>query len=425
MFQDSLSFDVWADGYVQQRFFFAQNDARYPKIPDHFTVELLPGEETLGGKVTDEQGRPIAGVKVIVWGYLGEKKDKHELAYMVDATTDERGQWRCRCFRSMTFAYLYLSHPDYLSDGNAHPRQHGQPAARGKPARGEAPAKDEPLARLRDFSDVQIMTRGTSLAGKVIDEHEKPIEGAEVAWLEGDGRTIFHDGLPLKTTDARGYFRFPHVRPGKLTVQVKAKGHAPEIKPLDAIDMAGHLTVKLGRPRPMTGRVIDSAGKPIPDAFVNVDTWRGYRSLGVFLKTDALGRFRWDDAPPEKFLINVSQAGFAGITFRSVSPEEKELTLVLKRSLSISGQIKDAVTDKPIDQTEVEVGVADAATGEIVSARDPTVFSFQGRLQGNIDVENKPELRLRSERGRLRTGGVACFPQRGEPGRVRRQIEKA
>jgi beta-lactamase regulating signal transducer with metallopeptidase domain len=395
VFQDSLNFDVWADGYVQQRFFFAQNDARYPKIPDRFTVELLPGEETLGGKVTDEQGRPIAGVKVTVWGYLGEKKDKHELAYMVDVATDEKGQWRCRCFRSMTFAYLYLSHPDYLSDDEIHPRRHGQPAARGKPARGEALPTDEPLARLKDFSDVQTMTLGTSLAGIVIDEHEKPIAGAEVAWFEGDGRAVIYYRLPFKTTDARGYFRFPHVRPGKLTVQVKAKGHAPEIKPLDAIDMAGHLTVKLTKPQPMTGRVVDSAGKPIPDAFVNVDTWRGYRSLGVFLKTDTLGRFRWDDAPPEKFLINVSKTGFAGITFLSVSPDQQDLTLNLKRSLSISGQIKDAVTDKPIEQTEVEVGSIDATTGEIVWARDQAVFAFQGRLQGSVDVENKPELRLR------------------------------
>ena len=162
-----------------------------PKIPERFTVELLPGEETLGGKVTDEQGRPIAGVNVTVWGYLGEKKDKHELAYMVDSTTDERGQWRCRCFRSMTFAYLYLSHPDYLSDSDVHPRQHGQPAARGKLARGEVPPKDEPLARLRDFSDVQIMTRGISLAGKVIDEHEKPIAGARSPGLKVTGERSF------------------------------------------------------------------------------------------------------------------------------------------------------------------------------------------------------------------------------------------
>ncbi len=60
LIQDWLSFDVWADGYVQQRYFFAQNDARYPKIPPRISVELLPGEETLGGKVTDELGRPIA-----------------------------------------------------------------------------------------------------------------------------------------------------------------------------------------------------------------------------------------------------------------------------------------------------------------------------------------------------------------------------
>ena len=133
-FQDELSLDVWADGYVQQRHYFAQDDARYPKIPPRFTIELLPGEETLGGKVTDEEGRPIAGVKVNIWGYLGEKKEKSELAYMVDATTDERGQWRCRCFRSMKFANLYLSHPDYLSDDQFHPRRHG--SAVGSPRNG-------------------------------------------------------------------------------------------------------------------------------------------------------------------------------------------------------------------------------------------------------------------------------------------------
>ena len=37
-------------------------------------MELLPGEETLGGKVTDERSQPIPGVDVRIWGYLGEKK---------------------------------------------------------------------------------------------------------------------------------------------------------------------------------------------------------------------------------------------------------------------------------------------------------------------------------------------------------------
>jgi Carboxypeptidase regulatory-like domain len=199
----------------------------------------------------------------------------------------------------------------------------------------------------------------------------------------------------VTATDARGYFRFPHVRPGPLAVQVKAKGHAPAIKPLNAIDLAGHLTLKLGPPHVLSGRVVDSGGKPIPDVFVCVDTWRHDRSLGVFLKTDADGGFRWDDAPPDTMLINASRTGYAGITKRSVSSDEKEITLVLKRSLSISGRITDAATDKPIDQTDVEVGVADAKTGEIVWAREQNVFSFQGRLQASIDVEKRSEVRLR------------------------------
>ena len=244
-FKDTLSFDVWADGYIQQRYFFAQSDVRYPRIPDRFTVELLPGEETLGGKVTDEQGKPIAGVTVTIWGYLGEKKDKHELAWMVEAKTDERGQWRCRCFRSMTFAYLYLSHPNFLSDEPSHPREHGQPGARGKRAPGDPPPNQAPLAALRDFSDVQVMTVGVSLAGKVTDLQGKPIAGAEVGWLGANWRHTFHEDMPVTGTDTTGRFRFPHVRPGEMTVLVKAKGYAPALKPLDEIDKAGHLTIEL------------------------------------------------------------------------------------------------------------------------------------------------------------------------------------
>ena len=206
--QDALSFDVWADGYVQQRYFFAQNDARYPKIPERVKVELLPGEETLGGKVTDERSQPIPGVDVRIWGYLGEKKDTHELAWRVNTTTDENGQWRCRCFRSMTFAYIYLSHPDYLSDGDSHPRKHGEPSARGKPARGSVPAIEQSLKSLRDFSDIQVMTKGIELAGRVTDEQDRAIAGAEVGWLERGQRGTFHQSTPLTSTNATGRFRF-------------------------------------------------------------------------------------------------------------------------------------------------------------------------------------------------------------------------
>ena len=82
----------------------------------------------------------------------------------------------------------------------------------------------------------------------MIDENDKPVAGAEVGWIEGDEQqTRFMTTCRSRRTDAGGYFRFPHVRPGQAGRSGQGEGHAPEIKPLDEIDMAGHLTVKLGR----------------------------------------------------------------------------------------------------------------------------------------------------------------------------------
>ena len=388
--KDTLNFDVWADGRVQQRHFFAEHDARYPKTPAQFTVKLWPGEETLGGKVTSEAGQPIAGVKVAVWGYLGTKKDKTELAYMVDATTDAQGQWRCRDFRKMKFANLYLTHPDYLADDQFSPRRHGQPTPTTTPQPG-----DLSMDGLRDFSDVQVMTRGAEIAGKVVDAQGQPIRGAEVGWLGADRRDTFHQHMPTMATDAAGNFRFPHVTPGRTVVQVKAAGHAPELKTIEARPEVEPVTITVGDPHTLAGRVVDTVGKPIADTFVVVDTWRSYRSLGVFLYTDAEGRFRWDDAPPESVLINASRTGFESTFQKRVSPEDGDILLTLRRSLSISGRISDSATGKLLDTVQVDVGIPALQGGVTSWPPNNGVFAMQGRLQANIDAETAPAFRLR------------------------------
>ena len=388
--RDSLSLDVWAEGYVQQRYFFSKHDARYPKIPEQFAVELFPGTQTLGGTVNDEQGRPIKGAKVEIWAYLGELKRKEELAYMVDAVTDDQGQWRCRCFRNVTFAYLHLSHPDYLSDGAAHPRAHGQPRRSA-----QSPADDRALQALRDFSDVQVMTRGVEVAGEVRDEQGKPIEGAEVGWIEpARSQSTFHSDMPTTSTDANGRYRFPHARPGRLVLQVKAKGHAPELKPIEAKAESGPVAITLGPARRLEGRVVDSRGKPIAEAFVVIDTWRTYRSLGVFLETDADGRFRWEDAPSDEVLVNATHTGFEYASHRRAAAGDP-VVITLRRTMSISGRIRDAATSKRVDEAQVEVGVPDAKTKETRWAENIRAFANQGFLQADIDVEETPEFRFR------------------------------
>ena len=81
----------------------------------------------------------------------------------------------------MTFAYLYLSHPDFIDDGDSHPRRHGSPQP------GVHPQPDEqPLQALRDFTDIEVMTRGIEITGRVVDQQDQPIAGAEVRWIEAD-----------------------------------------------------------------------------------------------------------------------------------------------------------------------------------------------------------------------------------------------
>jgi beta-lactamase regulating signal transducer with metallopeptidase domain/thiol-disulfide isomerase/thioredoxin len=400
-FQDTFNVDVWADGYVQQRKFFSQNDPRYPKLPGRFEVELNPGNETLGGKVVDERAKPIAGVKVKIWGYLGEKKNKDELAYMVDANTDMDGQWRCRCFRSMTFAYLYLSHPDYLADRPLKMRKHGRPIPSASPDPNE-----KPMSGLRDFSDTQVMTRGVGIEGVVRDDAGKPVSGAEVGWLEESHHDIFHHDLPTTMTDQNGHFRFSHVPGERLAVQVISERHAPAIEFVNARQGGEPLAITLGPPSTLSGRVVDSHNNPIEGAFIAIDSWRTFRSLGVFLKSDRDGRFQWNSAPADAVMVNASKPGFKSVHFTRVSPGEPAL-FTLRRALQVAGEIRDAQTNKRIETPSVEVGIPDAKSGRIKWVENPTVFASQGRFQADVDIESTPEFRLK-----FRAKGYATLESR-------------
>ena len=74
-------------------------------------------------------------------------------------------------------------------------------------------------------------------------------------------------------------------------LQVKAKGHAPELKPVVAKGGSGPVAIRLGPAHTLTGRVVDSQGKPIAGAFVGVDTWRTYRRWAYSSRPTPTGGF--------------------------------------------------------------------------------------------------------------------------------------
>ena len=401
VFRDRFGVDVWADGYVQQRYYFGFYDSRNPTIPDRLTIALLPGEETLGGKVTNEEGRPISRARVVLWGYL-EKKEPHESGYMFDTYTDANGEWRCRSCRKMTFAYLYLSHPQYVAD------EHSQPRLHGKPEEGKPYSPDDPTMKpLRDFTDVQIMKRGVALEGTVTDTQGRPIAGAEVGRLEANHRSTFWWDMPRTVTDAAGRFQFAHVGLRTYVLQVKAQGHAPELKSVMARQGAKPVAIELGPAHLLSGRIVDTQRKPIENAYVYITGWRGSQALGVNLRSDGEGRFRWDDAPSDELQIALGCDGYDGASLTNVPGRDGEVLVTFKRVLSVSGALTDALTKKPIEQGVVEVASADPAGGfSDWSPRNGTNI-FRGNFNASLDAETVTDYRLR-----IKVNGYEIFESR-------------
>ena len=97
------------------------------KMPAEFTFHLDSGR-TAGGRVVDEQGKPIASANVQVLGANIRARPVHgdpaHTAYDMwlatgknAATTDAEGRWRIRNVPSETGGLqLLISHPDYASD---------------------------------------------------------------------------------------------------------------------------------------------------------------------------------------------------------------------------------------------------------------------------------------------------------------------
>jgi thiol-disulfide isomerase/thioredoxin/protocatechuate 3,4-dioxygenase beta subunit len=411
--KDHTVIDVWGDGYIQQRFGWGPGYDDGP-VPEEFTVKLLPGEATYGGVVKDEQGRPIAGVKVVVWGYLKEKKDPHELCYMVHSTTDAQGRWRNHSLREMTFIHLYLSHPDFLSDGGQHARTFGGPSDRGK--------KSEPeLARLRDQTNVQVMGRGVVVRGQVLDEQGRPIAGALVVQQEG---MYLDEDAPRTTSDAAGRFRFPHTRPGSWNLMVQAPRFAPDLRPIKASPETPPIEFRLFPARVIRGRVTDPQGRPIPDVFVRLSSWR-FRFLDANFKalTDADGRFRWDDAPADPFRFGLDKSRYLGLNDQEVPGLIEEVTYTLTPAVQVSGKVRDAASKELVNQhVQIEKGNVDPETGEVVRwARDDPMFVHQGYLTANIVATNSTSFKLR-----ITSAGYEPFVSRvirGGEGSVKLDVE--
>lgn len=318
--------------------------------PAGHTFALTRGE-VIGGVVRDEQGRPIAGAKVIVWVRSPTARGKEK--EQVDTTrfpvvTDAEGRWRAAYLPRGTAPdaqlMVRLEHPDFASELVGFSRR-------------------LTAAEARTLEHAEVMTAGVALKGRVIGPNGEPVKDARVALDEAanadPGDTTFR-----ATTDAAGRFRFAHIKHQKdrrgghqERVSVQAPGLAPEVRLVEIGPDMPPVEVRLKAARPLRGRVVDAAGRPLAGAVVSLGSYQQSRTLDWRAESDAAGRFTWPDGPAEGTVeLQAYRAPYLRAVQRRVSAGAEAAEIVLHRPFRARGTVVDAQTGKPVARFKLTPG---------------------------------------------------------------------
>lgn len=328
---------VRAPNCLPARFSLLAN-AEAGNLPREHVVQLEHGVR-IGGFVRDSSGLPIAGARVSVNSVTRDEVGQSIELETDVATTDATGRWSSASvsadFKSLTFK---LSHPDF------------RPAEYYFSDTGGG-AQEGSKADLLAAKAALVMEPGTTIAGAVADNNGKPLEGAEV--LLRDNADPPKDRFAQ--SDAAGHFKFVLMEAGQGIVAVAAKGFAPQSANVTFESGVKPLAFKLEPAKPLRGRVVDAAGKPLAGAAVSLASWNELPFPKWQTRTDAKGQFTWDSAPAADAVYSAAKDGYVAEQ-PTLNPGDEDVTFVLKAAPSITGKVVDAATKEPINEFQVIVG---------------------------------------------------------------------
>ncbi|MBC7973550.1 MAG: carboxypeptidase regulatory-like domain-containing protein, partial [Myxococcales bacterium] len=224
-------------GYAAERAFTTVGSAG---ATGELTITLHKGQP-VAGRVIDDAGKPIAGVRITASGGSGDGDGE------ADATTDAAGEFTIAALTSGT-------HRLRATDGE------------------HAPATSAPITVAdRPVTKIEIvMTGGGTLAGTVVDTQRKPVAFAIVR-VASTGSESWQGQARQATSDARGAFELRGLPRTKLQARAESDTAASKVVDVDLGETArrGGLTLVLDVTGTISGVVVDNTGQPVPEVQVN------------------------------------------------------------------------------------------------------------------------------------------------------------
>jgi protocatechuate 3,4-dioxygenase beta subunit len=340
-------------------------------------LSLIPGVTLTGSVIAADDGSPVPGVQIGIYG----PAHPQEAGTVLSVQSDASGHFTAHVPPGEQLVYVMSQTP---ADGFSRP----SPDNKHITVSDGAPPPDI------EFRLPRVLM--SPLKGKVIDADGNPAAGATV--FAASQQTQMFQNTPYATAADGSFSTMPMLRTGKIEIRAKFKDQATA-KPIVITHISGDVTIQLQRNAlaSIAGRVIDAAGQPIKGAQIELITQTARFSTGTSLgASDANGQYKadglWADT---NYFIEANQSGYGMAETGIMHPQAGEavaahdLTLY-KRDSSVAGVLLDA-DDKPLGGQQIFVNgpktgynnlLTDSAgkfTCTVVSGDRLTIFFRTGR----------------------------------------------
>tara|TARA_R110002126_G_scaffold82806_4_gene202608 strand:+ start:3342 stop:6287 length:2946 start_codon:yes stop_codon:yes gene_type:complete len=195
-----------------------------------------------------------------------------------------------------------------------------------------------------DSKDVElILEPSEALSGMIVDDLGTPIqwEYVDAYSYPGPDETVLMDCEALHG-DLPGSFVFPGLFAGPWSIEAWSENHMDSaVESVLMPHATGSVTIVCRRLGSVSGKVVDSAGFPIPDAWV--------RGPGWATSTESDGSFMMNGADIGLGTVTAGLEGFADsepvhVEVRS-GAETKDVELVLRKGATLEGSFHASIED--------------------------------------------------------------------------------